>query len=34
MVNVKRNESTSKEVQAEFSLPNATIFGGALPILK
>lgn len=34
MVNSKRNLSTSKEVQADFSLPNATLFGGALPILN
>lgn len=33
MVNVKRNVSTSKEVHAEFLLPNATLFGGALPVL-
>lgn len=34
MVNVKRNVSTSKEINAEFSLPNATLFGGALPVLN
>jgi hypothetical protein len=33
MVNGKRNLSTSKEVRVEFSLPNATLFGGALPML-
>jgi len=33
MVNNKRKSSTSKELKVEFSLPNATSFGGALPIL-
>jgi hypothetical protein len=31
-VNIKRNLSTSKELNVEFSLPNATTFGGALPV--
>ncbi len=33
-MNSKRNLSTRKEVQAEISLPNATLFGRALPILN
>jgi hypothetical protein len=32
MVNIKRNLSTSKELNVAFSLPNATTFGGALPV--
>lgn len=32
-MNDKRNLSTSKELHVEFSLPNATLFGGALPML-
>jgi hypothetical protein len=34
MVNNTRNLSTSKELNVEFSLPNATLFGGALPLLN
>jgi len=33
MVNDKRKLSTSKALHTEFSLPNATLFGGALPML-
>lgn len=32
-MNDKRNLSTSKELHVDFSLPNATLFGGALPML-
>jgi hypothetical protein len=34
MVNTTRKSSTSKELNVEFSLPNATLFGGALPLLN
>lgn len=34
MVNDKRDGLKSKEVQIEFSLRNATLFGGTLPILN
>jgi hypothetical protein len=34
MVNTTRKLSTSKELNVGFSLPNATLFGGALPLLN